>query len=431
MSFFSRSMPVCTDEHLVDELLSRGVAEVIVKSDLRKRLLSGERLRIKFGIDPTSPNLHIGRAVPILKLRDFQKLGHTVVFIVGDFTAVIGDTSDKDAERPMLTREVIEKNKKSYFEQVGKIIDLKHAETYYNSAWLEKLTYREIGEHADMFSLSDFIARDNIARRLSGGKRVSLREVLYPLMQGHDSVAINADVELGGMDQKFNILAGRTMQEKMGQRPQNIILNPLIEGLNGRKMSSSWGNTIVLTATPADMYGKVMSISDTHIGIYFELCTRVPMKEVEEIRNSLADNSLHHKEAKMRLARDIVTLHHSVDDAKKAEESWVTAFSEGGVPADVLEILVVSGTTLLEVLASLGDSKTELRRLATAGAISEIGGEKANCFAFSPVPKASADAESSKQALGGEKLTDLTMPIKTPITIRIGKHRFLRVVIKE
>lgn len=186
MAFWKRTPVVDTDEQKVDTLLSRGVAEAIVAEDLRAKLLSGRRLRVKLGIDPTSPDLHIGRAVSILKLRDFQQLGHQVVLIVGDFTAVIGDTSDKDAERPMLSRETIEKNKASYFKQVGKLIDLSQAELRYNSEWLEPLTYRDIGEHADLFSVSDFIARDNIARRLKEGRRVSLREVLYPLMQGYD-----------------------------------------------------------------------------------------------------------------------------------------------------------------------------------------------------------------------------------------------------
>src|SRR3989338_6479351 len=228
MAFFSRQRPVVADEKKIHELLSRGVSEVVVKEQLHKKLLSGERLRVKLGIDPTSPDLHIGRSIPLLKLRDFQQLGHQVVLIVGDFTAVIGDTSDKDAERPMLSQETIEKNKKSYFEQAGKILDLSQVEMRYNSEWLKPLNYRQIGEHADLFSVADFIARENIALRLKAGKRVSLRELLYPLMQGYDSVAVTADVELGGTDQKFNLLAGRVLQEHFGQEPQNVVIGPLI-----------------------------------------------------------------------------------------------------------------------------------------------------------------------------------------------------------
>ena len=399
---------VSTDEKKIDELLTRGVSEVLVLDSLRTKLKSGKQLRIKLGIDPTSPNLHIGRAVPLLKLRDFQELGHQIIFLVGDFTAVIGDTSDKDSERPMLAREVIEANKQTYFAQAGKILDLSKVETVYNSQWLEKLTYREIGEHADVFSVADFIARENIAKRLSAGKRVSLREVLYPLMQGYDSVAIKADVELGGTDQKFNVLAGRPLQEKYGQEPQDIILNPLIDGLDGTKMSSSRGNYISLTAAPSDMYGKVMSMGDAQIGTYFELCTRVPMEEVESIRTGLADNSLHPKEAKMRLAREIVSLYHSKDDAQKAEDDWQKTFSEGGVPEDIQEVSLKEGAPLFEALAVLGESKSELRRLVAAGAVSEVVPEREVFDIFG----------------------DINMPVARSMVIRIGKHRFLKIVVK-
>ena len=403
MGIFSKEAPISTNAEGIEELLTRGVTESIVEEELRQKLLSGKRLRVKLGIDPTSPDVHIGRAVPLLKLRDFQNLGHHVVLIVGDFTAVIGDTSDKDAERPMLDRATIEKNKKTYFEQVGKIIDLSKAELRYNSEWLSKLTYREIGEHADMFSVADFIARENITKRLSGGKRVSLREVLYPLMQGYDSVAVEADVELGGTDQKFNLLAGRTMQEKLGMVPQNILMNPLVNGTDGTKMSSSRGNYIALTASPQDMYGKVMSMHDNELITYFEICTRVPLHEVESIKAGLASNTLHPKEIKMRLAREIVTQYHSQTDAAVAEREWTTTFSEGGVPDVVPEVVVERGAPLYTVLESLGESKTELRRLVAAGAISTVGGNK-----FSTIDD-TVDDEG---------------------IVRIGKHRFLKIVFK-
>ena len=398
MGLFNRTPKVNTDERAVDELLSRGVSEVIVKEDLRKKLLSGERLRIKLGIDPTSPDLHIGRSIPLLKLRDFQQLGHQIVLIVGDFTAVIGDTSDKDAERPMLEQEIIEKNKKSYFNQAGKILDLSQVEMRYNSEWLKPLNYREIGEHADLFSVADFIARENIARRLASGKRVSLRELLYPLMQGYDSVAIKADVELGGSDQKFNVLAGRPLQEHFGQRPQNVVLNPLIDGLDGTKMSSSRGNVINLTASAGDMYGKVMSMADAQIGTYFELCTRVPMNEVQEILTS------HPKEAKMRLARELVTMYHDASAAKKAEDDWTNTFSKGGTPEEIPTESFAVDTPLIFALSQfLGESNASIRRLFQQGAISEVDGEVIH-----------------------EALT----PITRPMTLRVGKHRFLKITIK-
>lgn len=404
MSLFSRAPRVSVDPKKIDELLSRGVAETIIKEDLRKKLLSGERLRIKLGIDPTSPDLHIGRAVSLLKLRDFQELGHTAVLILGTFTAVIGDTSDKDAERPMLQSEVIARNVKTYKEQAGTLIDFSRAELRRNSEWLEPLRYQEIGEHADQFSVADFIARDVIKRRLDAGKRVSLREVLYPLMQGYDSVAVRADVELGGMDQKFNLLAGRTLQGKYGQRPQNIVMSPLIEGLDGRKMSSSWGNTVPLTATPSDMYGKVMSMQDAQIATYFELCTRVPMEEVEKVTQGLSDGTLHPKDAKMHLAREIVALYHGKDAALKAEKGWQETFSEGGIPSEIPEVKIERGSKYIDVLSgALGESKSEIRRLAEAGAVSDME---------------------------GEVIRDVTKEVSQSATLRIGKHRFLKIIIK-
>lgn len=388
-----------TDAKKIDTLLSRGVVEVIHEQSLRKKLESGKPLRVKLGIDPTSPNLHIGRAIPLLKLRDFEELGHQIVFIVGDFTSVIGDTSDKDSERPMLTREVIEENKKTYFEQVGKLIDLDKAELTHNSEWLGPLDYNQIGEHADQFSVADFIARDNIKRRLDAGRRVSLREVLYPVMQGYDSVAVRADVELGGTDQRFNLLAGRVLQEHFGQEPQNIIIGPLINGLDGRKMSSSWGNTINLTAEPHDMYGKVMSIKDEEIVTYFEVCTRVSMSEVEEIKKVLS-NGQNPRDIKMRLAREIVTLYHDADVAKKAEEAFISTFQKGAVPEEVTLVTRQRGEDYDSALVRQGivSSKSELSRLLRAGAVSDTD--------------------------TGEKHT--TLPEESDSTFKIGKRRFVR-----
>lgn len=401
--WFKKHKAVSTDPARIDELLSRGVVEAIVKEKLKEKLLSGKRLRVKLGIDPTSPNLHIGRAVPLLKLRDFQELGHQIVFIIGDFTAVIGDTSDKESERPMLAREVIEKNKKTYLEQAGKVLDLSLVECRYNSEWLEPLDYRQIGEHADCFSVADFIARENIAKRLEGGKRVSLREVLYPLLQGYDSVAVHADVELGGTDQKFNLLAGRVLQERFGQVPQDILMNPLIEGLDGRKMSSSWGNVINLTDEASDMYGKVMSMGDAQIISYLTLCTRMSLVEVAAIEKTMKEGSLHPKDAKMRLAREMVTLYHGKDAAEKAQKSFTDTFSKGEFPADAPVIEVARGTTLRDALRGVVSSNSELTRLFEQGAIQTEGGEHIK----NPLTKV--------EASGG---------------YRIGKKEFRKIVVK-
>ncbi|HEY4528574.1 MAG TPA: tyrosine--tRNA ligase [Candidatus Paceibacterota bacterium] len=352
-----------------DELLSRGVAEIIDENSIKEKIASGKKLRVKLGIDPTSPNLHLGRSVPLLKMRDFQNMGHQAILIVGDFTGVIGDASDKDSERPMLMQDVIEENKKNYFKQIGKLIDLNKAELRYNSEWLEPLTYREIGEHANQFSIADFIARDNIKRRLDEGKRVSLREVLYPLMQGYDSVAVKSDIELGGVDQRFNLLAGRTLQEHFGQEPQSIIMTMFpIMGLDGRKMSSSWGNTINFEDESVEMYGKIMSMVDTEIRNYLEVCTRLPLEEVGEIIK------LHPKEAKMRLAFEITKIYHGEESARKAQENFEEAFAQGGTPKDIKTVRVAKDTPLVEVLLQEGlvSSKTEFNRLNKEGAIKEI-----------------------------------------------------------
>lgn len=393
-----------TTAEKIEEILTRGVAEVIHKDILTKKLLEGQPLRIKFGIDPTSPNIHLGRATSLWKLRDLQELGHTIVFIIGDFTGVIGDTSDKESERPMLSREVVEHNLTTYFEQAGKILDMSKVEKHRNTEWLEKLGYREIGEHADIFSLSDFIARDNIKRRLDAGKRVSLRELLYPLMQGYDSVAMKADVEIGGTDQKFNILAGRKFQEHFGLPPQNIILLNLIEGLDGRKMSSSWGNTINLTDTANDMFGKVMSLRDELIVKYFIHATRVPMGDIERIEEGLkkGDNP---RDAKILLAEEIVMLYYGREEALRAREAFVDTFQKKGIPDDILEIPVSGDTMMADALIAekLVSSKTEWRTLIEEGAVKKLTEE------------------------GEEKITDAKM-LTVAGVYKIGKRRFVKFV---
>jgi len=395
-------MSIVTDPKKIDEVLSRGVTEVIQHDELRTKLLSGKQLRIKLGIDPTSPNLHLGRSVPLLKMKDFQDLGHQVVLIVGDFTGVIGDTSDKDSERPMLSEEQIEANKQSYFDQIGKLIDLDRAELHYNSTWLKPLNYRDIGEQANLFSLADFIARDNIKRRLEAGTRVSLREVLYPLMQGYDSVAIKADVELGGTDQRFNLLAGRHMQPHYEQEAQHIIMGPLIEGLDGRKMSSSWGNTINFNDEPADMYGKVMSMSDELMITYFTSFTRIPSETITgyEERLKQGENPM---EIKHALASEIVRMYHNETKAVEAKQSWQQTFSDRGIPDDIPELAITDKILLSEALLQSGlvASKTEFRRLLQAGALKQYANNDFTTF-------------TDDQEISG-------------VVIKIGKKRFLRI----
>lgn len=362
-------MKINTDQQKINELLSRGVEEVIIKDDLEKKLKSGKQLRVKLGFDPTSPNIHIGRSIPLLKLRDFQDLGHKIIFIVGDFTGVIGDTSDKDSERPMLERAKVEENMKNYIKQAGKIININKCEVQFNSKWLKKINYAELGEQADQFSLAEFIARENIKRRLDAGTRVSLREILYPLMQGYDSVAVKADVEVGGTDQRFNLLSGRKLQEYYGQAPQDIVMGPLLEGVDGRKMSSSWGNTINLFAESNDMFGKVMSISDDLIIKYFTLTTRLPMAEINQFAKEM-ETGKNPRDYKIKLAFELVKFYHSEKEAQKAKEYFISTFSKKEIPVDIPEIKPSAydiATVLVE--SKICASKGEARRNIDQGGV--------------------------------------------------------------
>lgn len=366
-----------TDPQKIDELLTRGVAEVIDHEHLRERLLSGDKLRIKLGIDPTSPDLHIGRAVLLLKLRDFQELGHQAVFIIGDETGKIGDTSDKESERPMLTKEQVTENMENYLSQAYLILDKEKTEIHYNSEWLSKLGLMELARMANLFSLREFASREVIARRLDAGQRVSIHETMYPLYQGYDSVAIEADVELGGTDQRFNLLAGRHIQPLYNQEPQDILMANLILGTDGRKMSSSWGNTINLTDSPNDMFGKVMSVPDELIVEYLIHCTRVPLEQVRAWEEKLSSGE-NPRDAKVFLAQSLVTLYHGEDEGAKAVEYFVNTFSKGLIPEEVREVAMNVPESLSFLIARISlvpMSHSEAKRLIEQGGIS-IDGEK-------------------------------------------------------
>ncbi len=372
-------MEVVVDETKIDELLSRGVSDVIGRDRIKERLLSGEKLRIKFGIDPTSPNLHLGRAVPLLKLRDFQELGHKVILLVGNATGVIGDTSDKNAERPMLTHKDIEQNMKTYVNQASKILDIKNLEIAYNADWLDKLGYKEIGEHADVFSLHEFISRENIKKRLDAGKRVSLREVLYPLMQGYDSVALKSDIELGGSDQRFNLLAGRKLQERYNQEPQGIVMTNLIMGTDGRKMSSSWGNIIALTDSKRIMGEKIMNLPDEQIENYFIHCTRISIDKIKEILD-IKDK----REQKLFLAQGIIELYHGKNEVEEEIRYLKNKFiTKENLEEFVEEIFVKLDEELLDVMLKLGGAKSrgDARRKILQNAVS-IDGIKINDVSY-------------------------------------------------
>ncbi len=359
----------------IKELLSRGVEEVIERAHLEKRLLAGEKLRVKHGIDPTGPKIHLGRAATLWKLRQFQDLGHQVVLIIGDYTAQIGDPSDKLAKRPFLSPEQVEENMKTYKKQLSLILDMKKVELHRNSEWLAHLSPRELDSLADLFSVQQMIARRNFKERWERGEEISIRELHYPLYQGYDSVAIKADLEIGGSDQLFNLLAGRKIQEAYGQPPQDILTVKMLLGVDGRKMSTTWGNVINITEEPNEMYGKIMSMRDDLMIDYFVLCTRLPMLEIKKIEKELKAGA-NPRDIKMRLAREIVSLYQSPNEAKMAEENFIKVFQKKEVPEEIKSVkLKVKSLNIVDLLVAtkLATSKSEARRLVEQGGIKVDG----------------------------------------------------------
>lgn len=349
----------------IKELLGRNVVAIIERESLERKLRSGKKLRVKHGIDPTGEKIHTGRAVVLRKLRAFQKLGHKAVLIVGDFTAQIGDPSDKLEKRPFLNEAQIKKNLKNYLPQIGKIIDLKKAELHYNSHWLTKLNFREISNLAERFTIQQMLGRRNFKERFQKQQEISLREILYPLMQGYDSVAVRADVELGGTDQLFNLLAGRTVQELYGQKPQDILTTEMLEGTDGRKMSTSWRNVINISDTPRDIFGKVMALRDELIKKYFFLATELSEKEILQILK------LTPLESKERLAFELVKLYHGENPARQAREFFEKTFRQKKIPEGMQAFHFSPGMTMRNILkvAKVALSNSEFRRLVKGRAI--------------------------------------------------------------
>lgn len=352
------------DQKIPTDLLSRGIDQVIPLAELKKLLHSGKKLRIKFGVDITRPDLHLGHAVVLRKLREFQELGHTVIFLIGDYTTKIGDPSGKSKTRPMLDDDEIKANVVTYLDQVGLILNVKKAEIRYNSEWLSKLNFADLIKLASNMSVAQLIERDDFKNRLESGQELAVHELLYPLMVAYDSVALEADVEFGGTDQLFNLLAGRTLQKKLGQQPQAVVTTPLLVGLDGtQKMSKSLDNYIGLTDAPADMYGKVMSLPDTLIGPYFELCTNVPLPEIKSVMNDIA-NGANPRDTKASLAREIVRIYHGDMAAVKAEQTFIDLFRSKKTPTDIPVHTIQPGTEFVDAIleAGLASSKSDLRR---------------------------------------------------------------------
>jgi tyrosyl-tRNA synthetase len=363
--------------------ITSGVADIVPLDALRHKLEQGRPLTVKLGVDPTAPDLHLGHAVPLRKLRQFQDLGHEVVLIIGDFTARIGDPSGRSSTRPALSAEQIDANAVTYIDQAFKILDPARTVIRRNSEWLGALDFEQVLRLTSQFTVARILERDDFQKRYREGIGISLHELLYPMAQAYDSVVISADVELGGTDQLFNLLAGRELMEKLGMEPQVALTLPLLEGTDGvQKMSKSYGNYIGLTDEPAEMFGKVMSIPDELMVKYFRLCTALPVAEIDEVERSLGDGSLHPNAAKRRLAREIVALYHGNQSALEAESAFDRIFKHHELPDAVPEVRIERSERvyLPAVLkqAGLATSSSEGRRLIDQGGV-RIDGRVVEC----------------------------------------------------
>jgi tyrosyl-tRNA synthetase len=372
-------------KHDINYVLKRAVAEIIVREELEALLASGKILRLKEGFDPSSSDIHLGHMVTLRKLRQFQELGHQVVLIVADWTAQIGDPSGQSVTRPMLTMSQVQANAKTYMEQFFKIADKGRTEVRWQSEWFGKFGLGDIFHLTSRFTVAQLLARDDFSARYGAGRPIAMTELLYPLLQAYDSVAVQADVEFGGIDQKFNFLVGRELQSMVGQRPQQCFMTSLLVGTDGvQKMSKSLGNYIGVAEPPNDIYGKVMSITDDLIMNYFELLTDVPDKELEELRQALTRGTVNPMVLKKRLGRELVTQLYSPKEAAEAEAHFEKVFQKREVPDEMAE--VPSGELMdMLVTQGLAKSRNEARRLIAQGAV-DVDGQKAT-DAHMVVPK--------------------------------------------
>lgn len=357
----------------LDDILSLGVEEIIVRKELEKKLASGKKLRIKLGADPTKPDLHLGHAVVLRILKKFQEEGHTIIFVVGDYTVRIGDPSGRSKTRPALSEQEIEQNSKTYFDQVGKILDVKQVELKRNSEWCEKLSLAELIKLMSNFTVARILERDDFFNRYKKGTSIGFHEFLYPVMQAYDSLVLKADLEMGGSDQKFNMLAGRELQEKLGETPQDVITCQILEGIDGHeKMSKSLNNYIGITETAQDMYGKVMSIPDELIIKYYSLCTDYSSERIIQIEKQMKSKKINPRDVKAELATAIVSIYHSKEDAQKTGEEFARIFKMKEMPKKILEIVLkLSSYSVPDLLVSmsLASSKSEAKRLIQQGGV--------------------------------------------------------------
>ena len=406
-------MSLSTSEKL--EILKRGVEEIIPENGLEKKLTKNKPLIIKAGFDPTAPDLHLGHTVLINKLKQFQDLGHKVVFLIGDFTGMIGDPSGVSETRPILTVEQLKKNSKTYQEQIFKILDKKKTKIEFNSSWFKKMTSSELINLSSKMTVARMLERDDFSKRYKGNKPISIHEFIYPLVQGYDSFELKADVELGGTDQKFNLLVGRDIQKSFGMEEQIIMTLPILEGTDGvKKMSKSLKNYIGLQENPNDMFGKIMSISDELMWRYFDLLSFKTSAEIKEIKKK-TERGLNPMEAKKMLSAEIVTRFHGEEKAILAEKEFTNRFSKGNDPTEIKLIklsMKSSSISIIDLLSSeeLGDkrlckSKSEARRMISQGAVK----------------------------IDGNKVTDETFLIQNPSenTFQVGKLKHLKIKLKK
>ena len=386
--------------------IRRGAEEILVETELIERLETGKPLRVKVGFDPTAPDLHLGHTVLINKMRQFQDLGHEIIFLIGDFTGMIGDPSGKNATRPALSPEEIDQNALTYKEQVFKILDPDKTIVDFNSRWGNELGAEGMIRLASRYTVARMLERDDFSTRYRDSQPIAVHEFLYPLMQGYDSVALKADVELGGTDQKFNLLVGRELQKQYGLEPQIVLTVPLLEGLDGvQKMSKSLGNSVGITESPVEMYGKLMSISDELMWRYFELLSFRPLTDIRGLQEEVAAGA-NPRDVKYQLAHEIVERFHSPGDAEKAHQSFVNQFQRGEVPDDIAEVDIDNQGKDMPVgnvikSAGLVGSTSEVYRLMAQGAV----------------------------RIDGERVTDHKLAIKIGVStlFQVGKRRFARI----
>ncbi|NNJ90499.1 MAG: tyrosine--tRNA ligase [Gammaproteobacteria bacterium] len=388
------------------ELISRGVDEILIEEALIKKLKQGRPLRIKAGFDPTAPDLHLGHTVLVNKLKQFQDLGHEVMFLVGDFTAMIGDPTGKSATRPPLTRDEVMENAKTYEHQVFKILDAQKTTVFFNSSWMGEMNASDMIQLAAKHTVARMLERDDFSKRYKGGQSISVHEFLYPLVQGYDSVAMKADVELGGTDQKFNLLVGRQLQEAYGQEPQIAITMPILEGLDGvQKMSKSLNNYIGITDTPDEMFGKIMSVSDELMWRYFELLSFRPMSEINDFRKQVEEGA-NPRDIKFLLAKELIGRFHSAAEADQAQNNFIARFQKGAMPDEIPEV----------------ELDVEEGELGIAALLNGAGLVSSNGEGFRMIKQGAVKID-------GEKVSDknLRLPSGFEGVVQVGKRKFARV----